>query len=145
MKYVTIKSGAIIGLQIAEFDDGMKLLCVVLKQSLGIKFSAFSLSDLFKMDVSELKDVLVKVITSSEVQESIWTCMASCTYQGSTDKAGVRITRDIFKTESGRADFFPVASEVATFNLAPFFKNLELPSSLQDAVPQASPLPSGTT
>ena len=134
MKEKTLKSGAVLGLQLAAFEDSMALLDSILKEMVGVPIEGTDLKELVGKDVSQLKDVLFKVISSKPVKEALWACLGSCTYQPKGDPAGQRITRETFQLDKARADFFPVAGEVATFNLAPFFENLELPSSVKESL-----------
>jgi len=134
-----LKSGAVLGLQIAEFDDSTALLDEILLASIGVPIAGFTIdenfnpSDIFKQDIGSLKDVIFKVISSKKVKEALWKCMASCTYAPAGTDVGERINRGTFQSLEARADYFPVAGEVAVFNLSPFFKNLALPSSMLGA------------
>lgn len=131
-----LKSGAVLGLQLADFEDSTTLLDEILLASIGVPLTGFSLdesfkpADLFQKDIGALKDLIFKVISSKRVKEALWKCMASCTYQPVGESAGSAINRSTFQSAEARADYFPVAGEVASFNLAPFFKNLALPSSM---------------
>ena len=130
-----LKSGAVVALQLAAFEDSMALLDSILREMVGVPVEGFDLKDLVGKDLTQLKDVLFKVISSKPVKEALWACMTSCTYQGPRDQVGIRISKGpngTFDSEQTRGDFFPVAGEVAAFNLAPFFKNLALPSSIQE-------------
>jgi|GEM_PF-1105137 len=128
MKDIPLSSGAVLGFQIARFKEGMRLWNVVFKELIGVPFGqtggSFDLQSFFQLEPSQIKDAVLKVATSEEVQAEIWKCMQSCTYKGVNDSAGLRITEATFESETNRADFLPVAWEVATNNLIPFFKNL---------------------
>jgi len=128
MKNIPLSSGATLGFQLARFNDGMNLFNATFKELVGVSVgqqaSSFDLAALFQMDISQLKDIVIKVATSDKVQEAIWKCMESCTYQGVNDSAGIKITKNTFESEDARADFLLVVWEVATLNLVPFFKNL---------------------
>lgn len=118
-------------MQLASFEDSMALLDSLLKEMVGVPLEGFDMKELANYDVSKLKDILFKVISSKAVKDALWVCMASCIYQAPGVGIGNRIQKDTFESENARGDFFPVAGEVAAFNLAPFFKNLKLPSSIQ--------------
>ena len=139
MKEIKLKSGAVLAMQLASFEDGMALLDAILKETIGVPIGdpeeGFDLQNALGKDLSQIKDVLFKVISSKMVKDALWVCVSSCTY-ASPDKptVGIRIDKTTFQSEETRADFFPVAGEVVAFNLAPFFKNLSLPSSLQEAL-----------
>ena len=128
MKNIPLSSGATLGFQLARFNDGMNLFNATFKELVGVPFgaqgSSLDFANFLKMDISELKDVVIKVATSDKVQEAIWKCMESCTYQGVNDSAGIKINKNTFESEDARADFLLVVWEVATLNLVPFFKNL---------------------
>ena len=128
MKNIPLSSGATLGFQLARFNDGMNLFNATFKELVGVPFgaqgSSLDIANFLKMDISELKDVVIKVATSDKVQEAIWKCMESCTYQSFNDSVGLKITKNTFESEDARADFLLVVWEVATLNLVPFFKNL---------------------
>jgi len=128
MKNIPLSSGATLGFQLARFNDGMNLFNATFKELVGIPFgaqgSSLDFANFLKMDISELKDIVIKVATSDKVQEAIWKCMESCTYQSLNDSVGIKITKNTFESEDARADFLLVVWEVATLNLVPFFKNL---------------------
>lgn len=132
MKEHKLASGAVLHLQLASFEDSMALLDCILKEMVGVPLEGFDLKELIGADLTQLKDVLFKIISSKPVKDALWACMSSCTYQEKDKPAGIRIERKTFESENTRADFFPVAGEVTAYNLAPFFKNLTLPSSIQD-------------
>lgn len=141
----TLKSGAVLGIQLADFEDSMSLLEAILNEAVGVSTPGLELENLFKSDISQLKDALFKVIASKRVKDALWKCMSSCTYQPAGESAGLRIDRaTTFQSEKTRPDYFPVAGEVTTYNLAPFFKNLELPSSILGAAPAGGSQPSKT-
>jgi hypothetical protein len=132
MKENNLKSGAVLGLQMAAFEDSMDLLDSILKEMVGVKVEGFDIKELIGQDLTQLKDVLFKIISSKLVKAALWKCMESCTYQEAGTAAGLRINKATFESEKTRGDFFPVAGEVTAYNLAPFFKNLTLPSSVQE-------------
>lgn len=132
MKEVKLKSGGTLRMQLAAFDDAMTLLEVVLMELVGVSIEGFKIEELLAKDMSQLKDAVFKVIASRKVKDALWVCMGSSMYAppGDNPDGALRIDRATFNDEKARGDYFPVAGEVAQFNLAPFFKNLELPSSL---------------
>lgn len=134
---VNLDSGAILRVQLADFEDSIALFDSIVGEAIGVQIGDaagdLSMSDLFKGNVSQLKDVLFKVLRSKPVKEALWKCMASCTYQPPGEEAALKIGRATFQPDKTRGDYFPVAGEVAVFNLVPFFKNLKLPSSIQGA------------
>jgi len=142
MKDIPLSSGAVLGFQLAGFSDSMKLFNAVFKELVGVPIgqpgAAFDLSTLFQLEASQLKDIVIKVGTSEHVQEAIWKCMMSCTFKGIKDFTATRIAANTFDSEDNRPDFLLVAWEVATLNLAPFFKNLASLSSIQKGIPSGN-------
>ena len=149
MKEIKLKSGATLGLQLSSLEEGTTLLDAILNELVGLKIEGFAtpaegeqfdLKNLFGKDLWALKDVLFKVIASKSVKEAVWVCMGQCTYAppGRPAERIVRGAQGTFESEKTRADFFPVAGEVMTFNLAPFFENLGLPSSIPEGITSAT-------
>ena len=142
-------SGATLGLQIADFEDAIALHDAVIGELVGIKIEGLDLEkfdpkDLFTKDISAYKDLIFKVVISRTVRDAFFRCAACCTYQAPSASAPDRITRNTFQPEGARADFYPVAGEVVVLNLAPFFKNLKLPSWMQSP-PAGSAAPGSPT
>jgi hypothetical protein len=142
-----LESGAVLGLQIADFEDAIALHDAIAHELIGTKIEGFDLeqmspADLFTKDLSAFKDAILRVVSSKTVRDTLFACAASCTYQGPRETSPSRITRNTFQSEGARADFYPVAGEVAVLNLAPFFKSLRLPSWIQK--PPPAPPPSGS-
>lgn len=142
----TLKSGAVLSLQIADFEDSMALLDAILKETIGVPIEGFDAETIFKENsITLIKDALFKVISSRVVKEALWKCMTSCTYQAPGTGVGTQIKRDTFNSLETRPDFFPVAGEVTTFNLSPFFKNLELPSAIRGKSEETEKPPKSAT
>jgi hypothetical protein len=128
-KIITLASGAVLEIQMASFEKAHKLLKVVTKEIEGVKL-AFglngSIKDMFTMDVNDatlntFKDVFARLLSSDAVEEALWACLATVTY----DKK--RVTKDLFNDdEAARCDFLVMQKEVMVYNLTPFFKNLGL-------------------
>lgn len=134
----TLKSGAILSLQLADFDDSANLLDAILKEAIGVDIEGLDFETLFKENgLTAIKDVIFKVISSKLVKDALWKCLTYCKYQAVGEAAGVKIVKATFNDPIAREDFFPVAGEVIQFNLRPFFKNLTLPSSIPGK-PEAS-------
>lgn len=132
-----LASGAVLGLQIADFDAAMALHDAIMQELIGVKIEGLDLEkfdprELFKKDISAFKDLILRVVSSRVVRDALFRCAASCTYQGPRDAAPQPLTRNTFQPQGARADFYPVAGEVAVFNLAPFFESLQLPSWMQE-------------
>lgn len=127
----TLKSGVVVELQMASFSVSMRLLKAVVNEVKavdlgGFKFGAeVKLEEIMKTDlpVDALKNVVCQMLGSDPVEAAVRDCMKGCLY----DKQAIR--GDTFEEENARQDYLPVAWEVIQFNLAPFFKGLDLKSS----------------
>lgn len=128
MKEVTLPTGAILGLQMADFEDGTALYQTLCSELLGVQLPTSiqgqDIKSLAGININELKDVFLKLMGSKEIHTAIWKCMACCTYTPSGSTTPVRITKNTFREVDAREDFFPVAKEVLTYNVGPFFKSL---------------------
>ena len=113
MESRTLPSGKILNMTIASFADGHKLLKAVAKEIEGVKFNA----DVFK-EPDAIKNLIMRAIYSSEVEEALKPCLARCNY----DKK--QITEEVFEDPKARGDYLPVIKEVLTYNLSPFFGSL---------------------
>lgn len=128
---VTLKSGAVLQLQMPTFAVSMKLLRAVVNElksaDLGdIKLGAdLDMVKLMQMDlpVNALKNVIFQLLGSTAIEQALADCMKGCQYQGE------KITKDSFEPQDARPDFLPVAWEVMQFNLSPFFSGLTSKSS----------------
>jgi len=126
MKEVKLSSGAILGLQMADFEDGTALYQTLCAELVGIQIpmQATDLKSMASMDISVLKDGFLKLMASKAIYSQVWKCMNSCTYAPAGTEAPLRILKNTFQTEEARKDFLPVAWEVLSYNLAPFFESL---------------------
>ncbi len=147
MDYKKLPSGATLGLQIAEFDDGVELWQTIGRELIGAKalptanlqdISLDSVRALIGQDVNNLADVILKLLSSKTLEAVVRKCAASCIYikKGAPEESGLRIDRTTFRDAEARGDYIPVLWEVTLFNVAPFFANL---SSLLTLLPAANP------
>jgi len=109
-----------------------KTLANELKQ-VDVKLESLNLETLKGSDVNAIKNALFQLLGSDNVERAVADCMARCLYRG------VKITPATFEPEDARPDYFPVAWEVVKFNLAPFFKNLDLSSMTSPAPATSNP------
>lgn len=103
----TLKSGASLYITLAPFQEGHKLFKVVTRL-------------MASMDAQTVLNerLVLKILSSEEVEQALWPCMARATYDG------VKITPELFESAKIRCDFLTIATDVLNFNLAPFFPNL---------------------
>lgn len=100
----------------SSFEKAMALQKALLRATKGLPLAA----DPFQMDVSILKDAVVSVATSDEVEKAMFCCMESANYR---DR---RVSRDLFDDpkigEQAREDFYLMCWHTAEVNCGPFFK-----------------------
>ena len=92
----TLKSGAKLEMQLAEFQDAMNLLQVWQKNT---------------------KEAVQIFIATPEILTALWPCLDKCLWNKS------RINAELFRDEKAREDLLEIAEEVAAFNLSPFMKH----------------------
>ncbi len=133
---ITLKSGRSLMLGIAPFAIGTKLFKTVLAELRTVNLEVQKLDitadlNLSKMDpkmLNTVKDVICELASSDQVEAIVFDCFARCTLDGK------KIDRSTFEPEDARQDYLQAAWEVIKFNLAPFFRGLDL-SSLTSARP----------
>jgi hypothetical protein len=116
----TMPSGAELEIALAPFQDAKTLCKKVARELKTIKMDGKEeiFDDKMNINPMLIKDALLTVIDSEEIEEAISVCMKRCTYKG------VRIDKDSFDSEESRGDYFQVCYEVAKENLLPFMKGL---------------------
>lgn len=126
---VTLPSGHQLELGMAPFSVGMKLFKVIANELKGVDVEIESLdfAKLAGKDINVLKNAILQLLGSDQLEAALFACMERCLLNGA------KITRQSFEPEDMRPDYLPVAWEVMKFNLAPFFRGLNLSS------PTASP------
>lgn len=126
---MTLKSGATLDITRSPFVVGHKLFKTVLKElkevnlKLGLR-EGQNLSNLFELELTDdalntVKDGILTLLSSQEIEDALWECMLRVTYN---DK---KITRNLFDDEAICEDYLEIAKEVMVANLAPFRKSLE--------------------
>lgn len=124
----TMDSGATLGIEVASFAVGTKLLKTVAREleavGINVGLGTGRLEDFFKMNfdkdavINTIKNITLRLVGSDAVEAVLWECMDKCIYNG------VRITRTTFEDEKAKGDYFNVAKEVLVANLSPFFPGL---------------------
>lgn len=131
---LTLKSGRSVELQMASFAVAMKLFKTIaneLKQ-VDVQLGSFNLETIKGTDVNAIKNAVFQLLGSDNVERAVRECMGRCLYQGN------KIVADTFEPEDARQDYLPVAWEVVKYNLAPFFKGLDLSSMTKSPEAQKS-------
>ena len=113
---IVLKSGAKLEVTVSEFQKAKALQDALLRAAKGAPLS----SEFLEQDLGALKDLLIQVATSEEVDKALFACLEKCSYKG------VRVTRALFDdkdlAEEARADFYDMAWNVVKVNCGPFFK-----------------------
>jgi hypothetical protein len=78
-------------------------------------------------EINCLKDLVMQVLGSEDLENAVFDCLAWCTLNGE------KITKATFEPEAARADLLPAAWEVIQVNLLPFFASLISTSSIPPA------------
>ena len=137
LKTHTLPSGTKMGIEIASWGvvgilrralaKEMKAVDIQLSDSvLGAALSKDPraiMAALGGSDVNGLKNIVMQLLGSQEVEEAVFMCMVKCTLQPEGE-AVQKITAATFEPEARREDFIPAAVEVIRQNLTPFIKSL---------------------
>jgi hypothetical protein len=130
----TLASGAKLSVTEAPYRDTMSLQRSLLSAVKGFPIG----DDIMNMDLSVLKDAILSVATSNDVEVALFRCGARATYDD------VKVTESLFDDPKmglrAREDFYEIAWKIIEVNCGPFFKQ---PFSRLKAVfpgtPTASP------
>lgn len=114
MKEVTLKSGRKLRLQAADFRKSKDLFDAISKEIKGNEFDPKA-----EFDINFIKNILLGMVSSPQVEATLWPCFTGCLYKGDT-----KVTPDLFEDMSAREDFLEICFEVAKINVLPFTKNL---------------------
>lgn len=142
-----LSSGAEIELGMGTFSESLTLMKAVAKElenvplqfgteSKGLSFSAIFAKGFGEETINTLKNVLVRLLYSPNVEAALWPCLGRCTYN---KVRIVKDSQDLEKMETFRGDYLVVAKEVMEMNLTPFFKSLDflsLVAAVKDSKPQ---------
>lgn len=113
----------------ASFAEARKLKDVLISQlkkyPIGLKLSGGS-TDFINKDIDFtavidfLKNILVEIDTSEELNNALWACLKHCTYQTTHV-----IDENLFDTvPEARADYYEIMISCIEENLSPFIKSL---------------------
>lgn len=139
----TLKSGAILDVQLASFDVSCELLEAVTAEAEKVRIdigTAMSdlkdIKDVMKIDMNNetlntLKNAVTRLISSQSIKEAVWKCAAWSTY----NKIKIVKSNNVFEKEESRGDYLIVMKEILMANISPFFNGLE---SLLSEIPKKS-------
>lgn len=134
---VILNSGSKLELGMAPFVVGMRLFKTVANElkvvDVQLNLEDMNLRKLADKDINTFKNAILQLVGSDALEASLFECMKRCLYNGEA------INVKTFEPEDARADYLPVAWEVMKYNLAPFFRNLNLSSDKPSATPAPSP------
>jgi hypothetical protein len=131
MPSVLLKSGNTLEVSQADFKSAWELTQAIaneLKVSLKEIGEVKDVQQLMGMDAGILFSSIMQLVSSKQVETSLWRCAVRCTLNG------VKVGPDLFEDERHRGDFLPTAIEVIKANVVPFMKGLDL-SSLASKAP----------
>lgn len=134
MELITAQ-GAEVKINIADFISSMKLKKAVVE---AIKESNIDVAniDLNNLKIGAIDSIIQAILTidsSDKVDESLFKCLARCTYNGE------KITKETFESVEARKDYYEIIIACLKENLAPFFEPLILKlNSLQEKMTQKS-------
>lgn len=136
MNTITLKSGATLELQEADFPVAWNLTEAILQElgrglSSGLSIpTGAKVEDLMKIDIQpeKLVGLVISLLGSRSIHNLLWPCFLPCLYNGE------KITKNTFSSPESRADFLPCVIELVKANVLPFFKGLDL-SSLTSRAP----------
>lgn len=117
---ITLKTGAVLQVTIASFEDADELAKIVARELLVVNFDLDTLdfSALGEKDINTFKNVFFQLIASKPLAAQLWACAGKCLLNDE------RITKATFQPENMREHYFPCMLEVMKANLIPFFKGL---------------------
>lgn len=124
---ITLKSGSTLELQMADFDDAMRLFQTIANElkTVDVHLDGLTIEQIKGTDINGIKNAILQLLGSTAMIREIRSCAARSLYNGN------RITKDSFNPPEARQDFLPVAWEVIKFTLAPFFAGLDLSSMMK--------------
>lgn len=109
-----LSSGTELILKPAPFKDAHALFKTIAKELEGVTVNLSGESA--KIDL--IKNVVLRLLSSENVEDRIWPCMQRSLYRGS------KITPEVFESMENRKDFLEVAQEVLMFTIEPFIGDL---------------------
>lgn len=149
---VDLKSGRTLIVSIAPFDPANNLrkallaeiravnMTIDIKRLLKSKMSLdMEIADVPPEAINIIKDVVLELLTSDEVEKCVWECAAKCTIDGRKVAKGTLTEPGSFDAKEHRGDYLLVAWEVIKANVGPFFGSLDLRSWIASALQSSSP------
>ncbi len=136
----TLPSGSKMTVSEAAYVDARSLLNALLKCIEGVPLA----TDPTKMDVTVLKDALIKGMTNQDVDEAVFKCAERAVYEN------VKVSRALFDDpklkDAARADLFVILWHIVEVNCGPFFgKTFSVLIERLRTSPFVHPLPSTST
>jgi hypothetical protein len=114
MKEITLPSGKKAKITPSSFADSKAVYQALIKELRNIEINPKD-----EVNVNFIKGLFCSLITSDEIEATVLKCAERVEY------AGERVVNtDIFDSEDGKMDYFPLMREVAMVNIAPFTKSL---------------------
>jgi len=133
---VTLKSGHVLTLQMASFDEANALKQTVASELMLVDVKLPESSDMAKLmasDASGLKNIFLMLIASKKIEAAIMGCAKRCLLDG------VKVEKGLFEEPHMRGDYMPMMWEVMKFNLLPFFAGFDFKSLMPPAPAASSP------
>lgn len=129
MAEITLPSGRIANIRIADFHDGMKLQNAIVKEAAREGVKELDIKNLLNaatsgkimeanIDMGAIVMATIGAATSENVYSTLWPCLKQSSI------GGERITESSFDLEEHRGDFYPIAIECVKVNLRPFWMAL---------------------
>ncbi len=120
MSDVTLPSGAILHITLADFEDADALQTAILQAARAMPITA----DLADANIMVLKDAVIAAATSPDVKTALWKCFERSTWN--SNKITKALMNDPAQAEKIRGDYYVMAWEVIKANCAPFFAQIFL-------------------
>lgn len=113
---VNLPSGAILRIQVAPFAVSKALYQAVLRELQPLQIKG-------DMEVPSLiKDLFCVGLSSLAVEQCLWECFKSCTYDAGQGER--KLSQEVLEPVEARDDYMTICVEVAKDNIGPFTKSL---------------------
>ena len=127
---VTLKSGAVLDITRAPFEEGHNLFKTVLKEMKGVSLKmglekSKTIENIFDLEINDdilntAKYGIFTLLSSQEIENALWNCFGGRILYNNKKILG----KDFFNDEKICEDYHEVMKEVMTANLSPFQKSL---------------------
>lgn len=115
---IVLPTGARLVVSEASYQDVDALMTALANAGIGVQLA----NDLLNMDVTILKDALLKSYASQALKDAIFKCAQRAVYENT------KVTRGLFDDpklkDKARADHFLILWEVVKVNCTPFFAQI---------------------